>query len=100
MVNADNQLVGIVSLHDFFIDQSAPVPSRVPRMVTARRVEDIMTRKVRSARPEQAMADLVRGFSDGGLHHMPVLDAQGHLVGMITQSDLVAALFMAPAATA
>jgi CBS domain-containing membrane protein len=89
--------VGIVSLHDFFIGQSAPAPSRVPRMSTARRVEDIMTRKVHTARPEQAIADLVRGFSDGGLHHMPVLDGQDRLVGMVTQSDLVAALFMAPA---
>jgi len=69
-------------------------------MNTARRVEDIMTRKVRTARPEQAIADLVRGFSDGGLHHMPVLDTQDRLVGMVTQSDLVAALFMAPAGPA
>ena len=32
-------------------------------------------------------------FSDGGLHHMPVINAQRHVVGMVTQSDLVAALF-------
>ena len=100
VVDAEQQLVGIVSLHDFFIGQSAPAPSRVPRMNTARRVEDIMTRKVRTARPEQAIADLVRGFSDGGLHHMPVLDQQDRLVGMVTQSDLVAALFMTPAGPA
>lgn len=98
VVDAGNRLVGIVSLHDFFIGQSAPVPNRLPRMSAARRVEDIMTRRVRTARPEQAIADLVRGFSDGGLHHMPVLDAQDHVVGMVTQSDLVAALFMAPTA--
>lgn len=94
VVDADHRLVGIVSLHDFFIGQSAPVPERVPRMSTARRVAEIMTRQVRTARSEQPMADLVSAFSDGGLHHMPVVDAQAHVVGMITQSDVVAALFV------
>ena len=49
---------------------------------------------VRAARPEQSIAELVKGFSDGGLHHMPVVTADDRLVGMVTQSDLVAALFM------
>jgi CBS domain-containing membrane protein len=39
------------------------------------------------------MVDLVGLFSDGGLHHMPVVDEQNKVVGMITQSDVVAALF-------
>jgi CBS domain-containing membrane protein len=39
------------------------------------------------------VADLVPGFSDGGLHHMPVVDAHDRVVGIVTQSDLVAALF-------
>lgn len=58
------------------------------------RVADIMTRSVRVARPDGAMVDLVEAFSDGGLHHMPVLDDDERVVGMITQSDVVAALFM------
>ncbi|MEZ5703403.1 MAG: HPP family protein [Burkholderiaceae bacterium] len=90
----DGSLVGIVSLHDFFIGQSAPVPNQLPRMSTARRVEQIMTRRVRTAAPEQPIADLVPGFSDGGLHHMPVTNERGQVVGMVTQSDLVAALFL------
>ncbi|MEY5098982.1 MAG: hypothetical protein RJA36_1701 [Pseudomonadota bacterium] len=98
VVDVQGQLTGIVSLHDFFIGQSAPAPTRVPRMSTARRVEEIMTRRVRSARPDQSIADLVRGFSDGGLHHMPVVDEANRVVGMITQSDLVGALFHAMAA--
>ena len=56
-----------------------------------------MTRDVRSARPEQPLADLVEDFADGGVHHMPVTDAAGRVVGMITQSDLVGALFAAEA---
>ncbi len=93
VVTPDGTLLGIVSLHDFFMSASAPTSRAAPVMSTARHVEDIMTRQVRVARPEQAMVDLVGLFSDGGLHHMPVVDAQQRVVGMITQSDLVAALF-------
>ena len=93
VTEADGRLVGIVSLHDFFIGQSAPVPQRPPLLSTARCVKEIMSRRVIIARPEQSVADLVPGFSDGGLHHMPVVDEQHRVVGMVTQSDLVAALF-------
>jgi CBS domain-containing membrane protein len=87
------RLVGIVSLHDFFLAQTAPDPRHLPVLAHARHVQDIMTREVRTARPEQSLADLVGLFSDGGLHHMPVVNAQHQVVGMITQSDVVAALF-------
>ena len=93
VIRLDGTLAGIVSLHDFFVGHSAPDPRKMPVMSTARYVADIMTRKVRVARPEQLMVDLVAQFSDGGLHHMPVVNTQLHVVGMITQSDMVAALF-------
>ena len=94
VVDDIGRLVGIVSLHDFFIGHHQPSAERMPHMTTAQRVEEIMTRRVRTARPEQPIGDLVQGFSDGGLHHMPVVDDDDHLVGMVTQSDLVAALYM------
>lgn len=94
VAHPDGRLAGIVSLHDFFIGQSAPVPNKLPRMSTARRVEEIMTRRVKAAQPDQPIAELVSGFSDGGLHHMPVINELDQIVGMVTQSDLVAALFM------
>ena len=93
VIRLDGTLAGIVSLHDFFVGHSAPDPRKMPVMSTARYVADIMTRKVRVARPEQLMVDLVAQFSDGGLHHMPVVNEQLHVVGMLTQSDMVAALF-------
>ncbi|MDL5030874.1 HPP family protein [Pelomonas sp. APW6] len=93
VVDAGRRLVGIVSLHDFFLGREPAALERGPRMTEARRVSDIMTARVRSARPEQALAELVGAFSDGGLHHMPVVDEARRVVGMITQSDVVAALF-------
>jgi CBS domain-containing membrane protein len=58
-----------------------------------RTVSDIMTRRVQSALPETMIAKLVPPMADMGLHHMPVVDHDNHVVGIITQSDLIAALF-------
>lgn len=49
--------------------------------------------EVQVARPEQTIADLIPMFSDEGLHHLPVVDKLQRVIGMVTQTDLVAALF-------
>ena len=90
VIDGRNRLVGIVSVHDFFV-AAADGP---PQASKAARVEEIMTHEVRVARPQQRLAGLVEAFSNGGLHHLPVLDAEDRLVGMVTQSDMVAALFL------
>jgi CBS domain-containing membrane protein len=92
VVDVQNELLGIVTLHDFFIGHE------VAAVVTGQSsalVGDIMTRHVLTARPGQELVEMMSFFSDGGRHHLPVVDAQGHLVGMVTQSDMVAALFRA-----
>jgi CBS-domain-containing membrane protein len=53
-----------------------------------------MTRDVLTASPSQELVDLIPAFSDGGRHHLPVVDADRRLVGILTQSDVVAALFV------
>lgn len=93
VVDGQERVVGMVTLRDFFVGSSAPDPRRLPVMHTARRVEALMTPAVITAVPEQPVVELVPRFSDAGLHHLPVVDAQGRLVGIVTQSDLVAALF-------
>ncbi len=52
-----------------------------------------MTTPARSVRPDTPAADLVPLMSEGGLHALPVVDANGQLAGIVTQSDLIAALF-------
>lgn len=93
VVDATGRLAGIVTVPDFFIDRHDAHFQAMPRMLSAERVEEIMSRQVRSARADQLLADLVQLFSDGGLHHLPVTDDDGYLVGMVTQSDLVGVLF-------
>ena len=41
---------------------------------------------------EQHVMDLVPLFSDAGHHHIPVVNEEQQLVGIITQSDLVKTL--------
>lgn len=55
-------------------------------------VEDIMTSPVKTARPETPIADLVLWMSDAGLHHLPVVGPDERMVGIVSQTDLVAAL--------
>ncbi|HRF43984.1 MAG TPA: HPP family protein [Candidatus Competibacteraceae bacterium] len=55
-------------------------------------VVEVMTWTVKTVREDQNLLDLVPMLSDFGFHHLPVVDAGGKLVGMITQSDLIAGL--------
>ncbi|QUN29069.1 HPP family protein [Cupriavidus sp. KK10] len=87
VVDATRRLVGIVTQSDFFAAQRDTGARRL-----AGTVRNLMTRAVVTARADQPMVELAQAFSDGGLHHAPVIDDQRRVVGMVTQSDLVAAL--------
>jgi CBS domain-containing membrane protein len=52
-----------------------------------------MTTQVLTANVDTHVFDLVPLLSDAGLHHIPILDNQKKVVGMVTQSDLIAALY-------
>ena len=83
-----------LSLHDFFVGHEAARVARDDARLSPR-VGDLMTSGVRTARPQQALVELMALFSDGGRHHLPVVDDHHRLVGMVTRSDVVAALFRA-----
>jgi len=52
----------------------------------------IMTRQVRVASAERHLSELIPLFGSTGHHHIPIVGDGGRLVGIITQSDVVAAL--------
>lgn len=94
VVGSDGVLLGIVSLHDFVASHAARADGEVQVLFDATRaVGEIMTSRVICAAPQQGLAELVPLFSDAGRHHLPVVDAQRRVVGMLTQSDMLAALF-------
>jgi len=57
------------------------------------KVVDIMQRHVRTVGATDPIAELVPLMSNRGLHHIPVVDAGGIFAGVVSHSDLLAALF-------
>ncbi len=55
-------------------------------------VEDIMTTSVLTVRAETPVVDAILAMSQTGLHHLPVVDDGGRLVGIVAQTDVVSAL--------
>ncbi|WP_216331322.1 HPP family protein [Rhizobium sp. X9] len=61
-------------------------------------VKDIMTSPVRTVRPETAIEEAIIRFAEEGLHYLPVIDANGKMVGIISQSDVMVAMLADKAA--
>lgn len=105
VVDRAQRVIGIVTLADFMRGASLDVhddwPARLRRLILPSRashgdkpevVGQIMSRQVRVASAERPLADLVPMFAATGHHHIPIVGAEARLVGILTQSDLVAAL--------
>ena len=50
---------------------------------------DLMTRDVVTARPDTKLEVVIRQMLDGGNSGMPVVDADGRAIAMITEGDLI-----------
>ena len=97
VVDSAHRLAGIVTLSDFFrwLGQSTTAARNAALTGEWRsvRIADVMTSQVFAVRPATPMAELLREVAQTGRHHVPVTDEAGQLVGMLTQSDMIAALY-------
>ncbi len=103
VLDDDRRVVGIVTLVDFLkraeLKTYASFREKLVNFIrgmaadTPRTVAQIMTAPVVTARAAMHIVELVPLLSDKGLHHIPVVDADQKLAGMVTQSDLIAALY-------
>jgi CBS domain-containing membrane protein len=102
------RIVGIITLADFMrharIDSHERINLRLRALLRAsRRVHSdkpevagqIMSRTVRVASAHRHVVELVPLFSESGHHHIPIIDSEQRLVGIITQTDLVRSLYRA-----
>ncbi|KAF1051995.1 MAG: Magnesium transporter MgtE [Stenotrophomonas maltophilia] len=87
----DGRLVGILTLTDLFRGMHRRGLQRL-RSAFGQTVGNLMTHRVRTISEDTPLAELVAPLSDHGLHCLPVVNAQGQLVGMLSQSDLIAAV--------
>lgn len=91
-----HRLVGIVTLVDLlkhFRPASARLNFGQLKFLRGVQLRAIMSTPVVSVTEDTHMVDLVFLLSDRGLHALPVVDGEQRLVGMITQTDLIAALY-------
>ena len=104
VVDASRLVIGIVTVADFMrlanLDTHEGLGRRLRTLVMGRAgqpsaVGQIMSHPVQVARVAQHAMDLVPLFSHGGHHHIPIVDSEDRLVGVITQTDLVRTLAVA-----
>jgi CBS domain-containing protein len=54
-----------------------------------RKVKDVMTREVICARPSTPYKELVRLLAERHLSAVPVVDDEGHVLGVVSEADLI-----------
>ncbi|WP_306519685.1 HPP family protein [Rheinheimera sp.] len=105
VVDANKKLLGVISLVDFL--QEIPksdyrtfskyfstfVFQLKDKKRLQRPVAELMRQQVVTTSEQQHIVALVPLLADLGLHHIPVINSQQQLTGMISQSDLIAALY-------
>jgi len=105
VIDETNKVIGIVSLVDYLKRANLKtyegfaerlirfVRSDSPFNMKPHCVGQIMASPAFTVDQNHLIASLVPLLSDKGLHHIPVTDDEQKLVGIVTQSDLIAALY-------
>lgn len=106
VVDRQRRIIGIISLADFMrhadVDLNYDMRDRLHRLIRRagtvhtdkpEAVGQIMTTNVRVATADRSVAELMPIFTEHGHHHIPIIDADNRLVGIITESDFVRALY-------
>ncbi len=85
----DGDLVGIVTTSDLLLDRSEPSAVIAPRRGTAR---DVMTPDPDAVAPENSLLEAASRMVEGTIRHLPVVDSDGRLVGMLSDRDVRSAI--------
>ena len=106
VVDRAQRVIGMVTILDFLKlagpCESAHVFEQLCRMIrrtpglTSKKPEvvgQIMSKPAITARNNAHIVSLIPLFAKHGIHHVPIVDAQDKLVGIVTQSDLMEALY-------
>ena len=106
VVDHRRHVIGILTIADFLRQVKAPtgeplaerlrrflIPSRELHTDKPEYTGHLMTRKAVTVREDQHVMDLFPVYLSEGVHHLPVVDREGRLVGMVTPRDLLRALY-------
>jgi CBS domain-containing protein len=93
VVDANNALVGVVTDRDLCMASYTQGRPLAEIAVTA-----VMARAVRSCKPDEALAAAMAAMQQAQVHRLPVTDARGLVVGMLSVNDLIRLAQARPAA--
>ena len=85
VVNKDETLAGIVTERDMMI---RVLGKNVNPDKT--KLSDIMSTKIRAAKPGDDLVDWMRVMSNERFRHLPIVDENGKVVNMMSQGDFLA----------
>lgn len=102
VVDSERRVIGILTQTDL-VDRAASLRAGLQagfaalfkRQGARAAAGDIMSSPVLTATPDLPLGRLIPIMSDAGHHHLPVVDEEGKLAGIVTQTDVIAALFAA-----
>jgi CBS domain-containing membrane protein len=100
VVDSDKQVIGIVAIADFLKQADWRMCDSLKKrlkILLSRRpgtpVRDIMTSPALTVTKETGMAEAFLIFAENGINHLPVVDSDNRLAGIVTRLDLLAALY-------
>jgi CBS domain-containing protein len=89
VVDRSRHVVGIVSYVDVLRTLAKGARERAEAEPGSKQVaEDIMTKNPRTIGPNDSAGDAIEALQSMDVRHLPVVDAQGELVGMLSDRDL------------
>ena len=110
VIDRARRLLGIVTAGDFLklanLDGSPGIGQRLRALLRGSGgaqshapdvVGHVMTRRVQVISSERPLLELLPILAHAGHHHIPIIDAERRLVGIVTQTDLVRSLYRAVA---
>ncbi|NEX62188.1 HPP family protein [Noviherbaspirillum galbum] len=95
VVNESKVLVGIVTLQDLIETYTTTQGKSLPRLHREKPLDHVMTRQVQTVLPNQPITEVVSRALARGFLHLPVVDPENRVIGILTQSDLVTAVYRA-----
>ena len=85
LVTKDGELAGIFTERDLLRKVAAADVN-----MKKTKIGDVMTSNLKTATDDELVADCLRRMSQGRFRHLPVVDKNGKLRGMLSQGDFVA----------
>ncbi len=78
--------------HDAFLLETGQLNYLVGRFLSRIEVRDVMTSRIPALETGTVLVEAARVMIDHGVNHLPVLDANGALVGIVTSWDIAKAV--------